>query len=241
MDSIDKEATSGTPWRLSAIIDKAWVVVPQLIPLIGVLALGWSAGSFLVLGLFQLSFSITAIGLVGVNVSRRQKDPDIENPDWTEKVAGWLKMTAAAGFCTLMIMTLVSWPVFIIVDDVEDSVFDPALLASAAAIMLTALPGLIGQYRADLAANLDDETRKARDRPRVGMMFMSCGVYFLLAGFAGSFGRLGLCLLAVLVTGLSILRDWKPELASTLFPVAGKSPAEPSNPKANRNSKNSRR
>lgn len=219
MDSNDSEATSGTPRRMSEIIDKLWFAVPQVIPLIGVLAFGWSAGYFLIQGLFQLSFSITAIGLVGVSVSRRQKDPDIENLDWTEKVAGWLNLAASAVFCTLMIMALVSWPVFVIADDVEDSVFDPTMLASAAAIMLTALPGLVGQYRADLAAKLDVETRKARDRPRVGMMFMSCGVYFLLAGFAGSFGRLGLCMLAVLVTGLSILRDWKPELAYTLFPA----------------------
>lgn len=204
------------PW--ADFMDKVSIVVPHLVPLLGVLVLGWSAGAFLVLGLFQLSFSIMSIGVVGVAVSTKREKPDVADADWAVQIGRWVALGAIAVIGSLVLTALFGWVVAIISANVEGALFHRGLLAPAVAMMLAALPGLSRQYKADLAANLGEEVRKARDQPRVGLLLMSCGAYFLLAGYADGFGRTGLCVMAILVTALSILRDWKPELAQILFP-----------------------
>ena len=82
------------PW--ADFMDKVSIVVPHMVPLLGVLVLGWSAGAFLVLGLFQLSFSIMSIGVVGVAASTKREKPDVTDAGWADRIGGWVALGAIA-------------------------------------------------------------------------------------------------------------------------------------------------
>jgi hypothetical protein len=75
---------------------------------------------------------------------------------------------------------------------------------------------MVMQYQADLDAKLDEETRKRRDRPEVGVQLFSAGFIFLLSAFTLGWEGVGAVLLALLVTALFIFRDLRPDLARAL-------------------------
>lgn len=218
---------------------KTSIVCSHAIPLLGLIVFDWSAWAFLILGLFHTAFSVVNIGVVGVATTSRQETPG--DQPWAWKAAFWLTMAGASLFISLLLTTLLGWVIVLVASESEGPLLTWQLAGAALSIVVTALPAIRRQYLNDLAAGLDEETRKRREQPRVKLLVMSCGLYFLLGAQGGAFGRTGLIVVASLITSAFIFRDLSPGLASILFPAAAKSPAEPSNPKAHRKSKKSGR
>jgi hypothetical protein len=187
------------------------VLVRNLAPLAGVLAFGWSIGPFLLMSVFNIAFAIGCIGAVGVTVSQRQF-ASTTHPSAPGVLADLLRMLCTAGIAAFLFSALFGWVVAVLAIEERASVFDRALLWSVAATIASAVPGLLAQYRHDLALGIGEATRKERDQPAVLVLLMSGGLVFILSGYAARFGNHGLWALAFAVTALFVLRDLRPDL-----------------------------
>jgi hypothetical protein len=190
------------------------IVVRQLIPVIGVFVLGWSAGQFVLLSVFNICFSIVCIGVVGVLVSSRQEVGP--SPNRADAISSLLTAIGLAIVGSVLLTAMFGWVVALFMVSAGDGLFETSLWMSALAMVISATPALVRQYQSDLSAGLDEATRKRRDQPNVLSLVLSAGLIFIASGYAGDFGRSGLSILAVLVTALFLFRDLRPDLMREL-------------------------
>jgi hypothetical protein len=196
-----------SPWQTLSIVAR------HLVPLA---CLGWFGGSmlqFLLLSVFNLAFTIAAIGTVGVAVSTRQ---EVVSTGWADRIGAWLTLAAVCIGASLLLSFLFGWVIAVFAAHEAKGLWDPALWWSVLAIVASALPGLYMQYQDDLRSGLSEEARKRRDQPVVGVHLFSAAFIFLLAAWTLNWGRFGAGLMAVLVTTLFIFRDLRPDLARAL-------------------------
>ncbi|MCB1577228.1 MAG: hypothetical protein KDI81_07770 [Xanthomonadales bacterium] len=192
----------------------AAIVVRHLIPVGGVFALGWSAGQFLLLSLFDICFSIVGTGMLGALVSTRQEVGP--GPDPAGAIGSWLAVLVATLVGSVLLTALFGWVIALFMVSAGDGLGEKSLWISALTMVLAAAPALWRRYRSDLAAGLSEAQRKRRDQPHVLVLVLNAGLVFAMCGFAADFGRFGLFALVVAATALSLLRDLRPDLMREL-------------------------
>ncbi len=196
----------------------AGILARHLIPLFGVLFLGWSAAQFLLLSVFNTCFSIVSIGMVGITVSTRQEVGP--SPNRMDMVAGWVFSIAIAVVGSLILTAMFGWVIAVLASFGTESVFDRSLFASAALMIVSTAPSLYRRYCDDLASGASEESRKQRDQPKIFALVLTAGVIFILSGYAGDFGSFALAFLAIAVTAIFIFSDLRPDVLRKLAPMS---------------------
>jgi hypothetical protein len=202
------------PRQQFTVAQTVGIVVRHLIPLAGMLALGWSAGQFLLLSVFNICFGIITIGVVGVFVSTRQELGP--SPDDMSEITRLLLAIALAVTGSVMLTAMFGWMIVVVAMSGAGSLFDWALVNSAVLMVATAAPALYRQYRDDLLAGYDETYRKRRDQPKVLVLVLTAGWILILSGSADGFGQSGLLIVATAVTALFVLGDLRPDLMREL-------------------------
>lgn len=200
--------------RAPSTLEKAGIVARNLIPLLMILAFGWSLGQYLVLSVFNLTFSVTSIAMVGVSVSHRES----MHTTGLDAFGSWLAVLGAGIFVSLLLAAMFGWVVALMAWESDGQLFDRSLVISVLAIVLAAAPGMHARFRADAASGLSEQQRIQRDRPEIDMQLASAAAILLASFFAAQWGRFGVVVLAIAVTLLSLLRDLRPDLLRGLLP-----------------------
>jgi len=196
-----------TRWQQTSIVAR------HLVPLALLAMFGGSVLQFLLLSVFNIAFTIAAIGTVGVAVSTRQ---EVTSTGWADQIGALVALAAVCIGVSLMLSFLFGWVIALVASDEAKGLWDPALWLGVLGIVASAVPGMVMQYEQDLRANLSEAARKHRDQPQVGVHLFSAGFIFLLSGFTLGWEGVGAVLLALLVTALFIFRDLRPDLARAL-------------------------
>ena len=187
------------------------IVARHLIPLIGVLFLGWSAGQFLLLSVFNIAFMVSCTAAIGVAVSMRQEKGPSRNR--ADEIGSWLMLLAAGVIISLVLTMLFGWVIAIFAAAASPhGLFDRSMVWSVLAIVASAAPIMFQQYRADLRASLTEQERKQRDQPNLLVLLVCAGLMFLMSGFVANLGSYGLSVMVFAVTGPFIFRDLRPDL-----------------------------
>ena len=201
---------SGIPPRPARAIDIAAVVVRNAIPVIGIVAFGWSAVQFLVLTVFNLALSIVNIGLAGVSAMTLRGD-DGEPPQKIgfSDIANFLGVGL---FFTAILTALGSWPIFIISGADSDLLMRPDFWWSALAMVIASLPSVRAEIVDKVRSPLTLEQLKARDQPRIGIAFLGIVLSLMMSGWAARFGSIGLGLLVAGFTAFALMRELRPDV-----------------------------
>lgn len=187
------------------------IVARHLIPLIGVLFLGWSSGQFLLLSVFNIAFMVSCTATIGVAVSMRQEKG--RSPNRADEIRSWLMLLAARVIISLVLTMLFGWVITIFAAAASPhGLFDRSMAWSVLAIVASTAPIMLQQYRADLRASLTEQERKQRDQPNLLVLLLCAGLMFLMSGFVTNLGPYGLGVMVFAVTGLFIFRDLRPDL-----------------------------
>lgn len=201
-------------WQTASILSR------HLIPLACLLVFDGSAAQFLLLCVFNIAFTITSIGTLGVSVSMRD---ELQSFGWMNAVASWGSLLAITVGFSLLLTGLFGWVLALAASHLDaDGLWTSYLGWSVLAIVLCAGPELFRQYRQDVMSRMPEEQRKQRDQPIVFMHLLCAGFVFLLSPYAFNAGRIGLTVLAFLVTALFIFRDLRPDLMRKLARPAGR-------------------
>ena len=199
------------------------IVARNLVPLASLWLFGGSVENFLLLSVFNIAFTIACIAVIGVAVSTRQEVGDRGAADAIAALA----MLVFVGACiTLLLTAMFGWVIALIASESASGLWNAALGWSLLAIVVAALPGMVQQYRADMAAKLPEEERKRRDQPVVGGNLMCAGLIFILSGYAGEWGRFGAIVTALLITALFLFRDLRPDLMRELTRPSNRPPGK---------------
>lgn len=196
-------------------IETVGIIVRDVIPLAMVVAFGWSIGQYVLISVFDLTFAVTSIAMVGVSVSHREV-MNASGP--LDALGSWLAVIGAGALVSLLLTAVFGWVVALLAWREEGRLFDRTLVLSALAIVLAAAPAMYRHYRADVASGLPEAARKRRDEPRIQILMASMAMILFASFWAAQGGRIGLYALAVAVTALSLLRDLRPELLRRLVP-----------------------
>jgi hypothetical protein len=214
----DKQAKAEPYWApLPRTVLSRWqvasIVARNLVPLACLGYFGGSVLQFLLLNVFNLAFTVAGIGTVGVAVSTKQ---EVKSTGLADQVGALLTLAVVCAGASLLLSFLFGWIIAVFAADEADGLWNRTLWWSVLAIVASALPGLYMQYAADLEAKLDEETRKRRDQPVVGVHLFSAAFIALLSAWTLNWGRVGAVLMAVAITALFIFRDLRPDLARAL-------------------------
>jgi len=191
----------------------ASIVLRQLVPLAGLFWFGSSVLQFLLLCVFNIAFTVAGIGTVGVAVSTRQ---EVAPRGAADRIGALVMLAIVCAGASLLLSFLFGWVVAVFAAQEAKGLWDPNLWWSVLAIVASALPGLYLQYQADLEAKLDEDTRKRRDQPVVGVLLFSMLAVLMLSAYMLNGGRVGAVLMAIVLTALFIFRDLRPDLARAL-------------------------
>ena len=216
VESMQAVPASG-PVRHSRI-GTAGIVVRNLIPPVMVIAFGWSIGQYVLLSVFDLTFAVTSIAMVGVSVSHREV-MSASGP--LDAFGSWLTVIGAGAFVSLLLTAMFGWVVALMAWEADRRLFDRTLVWSALAIVLAAAPALYRQYRVDVESGLSEAVRKRRDEPRINVLMASLAAILFASFWAARGGTIGLYALAIAVTALSLVRDLRPDLLRRLLPARG--------------------
>src|SRR4249919_1430386 len=151
---------------------QASIVLRHLVPLALLALFGGSVLQFLLLSVFNIAFTIAAIGTVGVAVSTRQ---EVRSTAWADQLGALFALAAVCIGASLMLSFLFGWVIALVVADEAKGLWDPSLWLGVLAIVASAVPGMVMQYQDDLRAGLSEEARKRRDQPVVGVHLFSAG------------------------------------------------------------------
>lgn len=198
-----------------SIAQIALIAARHLVPLLSLWVFGGSTLQFLLLCVFNLAFTIAAIGTVGVAVSTRM---EVGEPHGVaDRVGAWITLAVVCVGASLMLSFLFGWVLAAVAsEEAGYEVWNRSLWWSLLAIVASAVPGMLMQYRDDLRLRLSDQARKQRDQPVVGVHLFSMMAILLLSGWMLGWGRFGAILMALMITALFIFRDLRPDLAREL-------------------------
>lgn len=195
----------------------ALIVARHAVPLVGLLAFGASVEYFLLLSVFDIAVSVACIAVVALAVSTRR---EVGDRGAVDALAALLFLFALGIAAALAFTAMFGWVSVLLASWTPGGLTSPQLWGSALAMVAFAVPGVVRQYRADMAARLDDDARRRRDDPLVGAHLLCAGFVFLLSGYAGDFDLAGRVVVAFLVTALFVFRDLRPDLVQALAPRA---------------------
>jgi hypothetical protein len=198
------------------------IIARHVVPLAGLWWFGGSVENFLLLSVFNIAFTIACIAVVGLAVSTRQINGDQGAVD---SIGALLTLIVIGAIVTLVLTVMFGWVIALIASESALGLWNAPLGWSVLTIIVVALPDMVRQYREDMAAKLPEEERKKRDQPVVGGLFMCAGLIFVVSGYAGSWGRFGVVIVALLVTGLFIFRDLRPDLMRELTRPSNRPPS----------------
>jgi hypothetical protein len=202
-------------------IQVASIVAQHLVPLVALWLLRGSVENFLLLCVFNIAFTIAGIVAVGVGVSTEQELGDRGTANAAAHLA---TLAVVVVVLTLLLTALFGWVIALVASGTVLGLWNAQLGWSVLSVVVAALPGMVLQYRKDLAGKLPDETRKQRDQPVILGQVMCAGLIFMLSGYAPSFGRVGMILMALAVTALFIFRDLRPDLMRQLVRPSARPP-----------------
>ncbi len=199
----------GAVARPTHALDIAAIVVRNAIPIIGIVAFGWSAVQFLVLSVFNLAMSIVNIGLAGAIASTMRGDGAMA----ARKVrfGELMKFLGAGVFLAVLLTTMGAWPIFVIAEKDAGVLLRPGFWGAVLAIVIVSVPSVRAEIHAKLMSPLTLEQSKARDQPRVGIAFFGIGVSLVMSGWAAQFGSFGLVLLVIGFTAFALVRELRPD------------------------------
>lgn len=189
------------------------IVARHLVPLTCVLALDGSIAQFLLLNLFNITLTLACIGMVGVAVLMAGARVD---HNLAESINTWSTLIGIAAVISLMLTGLFGWVIVLMAGNEASTLWDRTLVISLAAIVLGAIPGVVHQYRSDLAGSVPEAERKRRDQPEVFVQIASATLILILSMHAVQFGRAGALAMAIAVTIAFIARDLRPDLMRLL-------------------------
>jgi hypothetical protein len=192
----------------------ALIVAQNGVPLLGVWIYGASVENFLLLSVFSIALAIAGLAVVGLAVSARQ---EVGDRGATDALAALAFLVAIGAVAALVLTALFGWVIALVASASPLGLWNAQLGWSALAIVLAAVPAMVRQFRADLAAKLPEEARKRRDQPVVGGQLMCAGLIFVLSGYAAGWGRFGVVFMAIAITALFIFRDLRPDLMRQLI------------------------
>ncbi len=195
----------------------AGIVARHIVPLAGVLLFGWSAGEFVLLSVFNIAFSMSCIGVVGVAVSTRKEVGP--SPNLADAIGSWLMLVLVGLILSLVLTGLFGWVVALFV------AWHMSIAWAALTMVIAAAPALFQQYQADMRSTLTEEDRKKRDQPQALVLALCAGLIFIMSGYVGVFGRYGQIVMAIAVTALFIFRDLRPDLMRELTRPKDRPPA----------------
>lgn len=200
-----------------ALTQATAVLLRHLPPLMGVLAFGWSAGQFLLSAVLNTTWPIGVIVATNIGVSDRQA---MRAPaDEAAQTRDLLRLAATAMIVALILGALFGWVVIVFATQVDTHTFGRPLLLSFGMTILSGLAAAFAQYRADLAAQLDEATRKRRDQPAIFALLASAAILFVVSANVAQFGRGALPVLVSVLTALFVVRDLRPDLLRRMLPL----------------------
>lgn len=195
------------------------VLLRHLPPLAGLLALGWSAGQFLVCAVFNTVWPIGVIAATNVVVSDRQVAGATRGE--AQQISDLLRLSAIALLVSLVLGALFGWIVVVMAMQGDARTFDRSLGASLAMTVFDGLPAAFSQYRYDLAAGFDEAMRKRRDQPTLFASLASAAILFFVSGQLAQWDRDAMRVLVFLLTALFIVRDLWPGWLRRALPLGG--------------------
>jgi len=213
---------SGNPaglFRARAAAQVVAVLARHLPPLVGVFAYGWSVGQFLVCAVFNTTWQIGVIAATNIVVSERLATRSM--PDASQRARDLWRLAMIALVAALFLGALFGWITVVVATQGDSHTFDRALLIPLAMTISAGLVAVSTQYRADLAAQVAEATRKARDQPAIFALLASAAIiWFISAQFAQSGPHVAFAL-AIALTALFILRDLRPDFLRRILPLGG--------------------
>ena len=205
--------------RASTITQVVAVLVRHLPPLVGVFAYGWSVGQFLVCAVFGTTWLIGLVAATGVIVSLRQDKG--ATPTRAEQLGDLARIAVTALIAGLVLGALFGWIVVVVAMDGDARTFNRSLLIPLAMTMTAGLVSAFAQYRADLAARLDEATRKRRDQPMIFALLASAAIIWFVSAHFAQAGRYAALALAVVLTVLFVVCDLRPDFLRRILPLGG--------------------
>lgn len=198
------------PARRYDPVAAAQVVARNLVPVVGILALGWSAPTVLLLYFVDTMLSIAVIFAGLMSWFGRDKVED----RWSARLKAEVGFVAGAAFVTAFIAVPLGMPLVFVGawagwGDVKELVADPALQAGIAWQVVAAVWSYAGLWR-ELHFRSPEELRVKR---RFTLVFLRW-IVVLLAVYSPVgwlFGRLLPHLLVVLYAGASIVAEIAPD------------------------------
>lgn len=195
----------------------AWaqVVARNVVPLAGVLLLGWSAPAVLVLYFVD---TLLALAVIFAGVLRALAPP-VTDEGWATRVNGEVGMVAGGLACAAVVAIPLGVPLVFMIGGVADSralIADPQLRAGLAWQALAALWAYVGLYRALHHASAESLQLKRR----FALVFLRwfAMVIVALSGVGMLFGRQGALLFVALHAVVSVFAEIAPDRFLRLMP-----------------------
>ena len=201
------------PRRKLGLIETISIVARHVVPLAGLWLFGGSVENFLLLSVFNIAFTIACLAVVGLAVSNQQINA---GSGLADGIAAVTTLAVVGAGATLLLTALFGWVIALIASRAPLGLLNASLGWSVLAIVAAAIPDMIRQFRADLAANLSEDARKQRDQPIVGGQLLCAGLIFIMSGYAANWGRFGAIVMALAITALFIFRDLRPDILREL-------------------------
>ena len=198
-------------WSVPRQVQIAAIFARNLIPLLGIGILGWSASKFLLLIVFNFSLNIALIGVAGATASTVI----------ALHAAG--KQLRLASVCmqaslivlvlSMLITAMLGWPIYF---QSSAPVFDRGWWLALLMTVLAPLPGVIADIRDSVAVRLSDERLKKIVKQREMLVIAGIVPIVALYWLIGDSRSVGTLTLAALYAALAIARDLRPDLAAEL-------------------------
>ena len=193
----------------------AQIVARNIVPLCGILFLGWSAASALILYFADtlLSMAVICAG------ATRQFAPPITNDGWAARLNGEVGMIAAGVFCALAVAVPLGVPlIFMLGGDVPWRALlkEPSLQAGIVWQLVAAFWSYVGLWRALHHATADE----LRLKRRFALVFLRWIALVMVAytGVGMLFGRFGAIVFVALYAVVSIWSEIAPDRFLRVMP-----------------------
>jgi len=186
------------------------------VPLAGAFFSEAGAIDFLLLSLYGLALSLSGLGVVALAVATK---PTRERNGFADNAMAWGLIATIGLVGALVVTALFGWVLAVVASMTETGLWHRSLAWGALAMTIGVVPGLAAQYRDDVRTQRPEAERQRRDQPQVFELMLAAGVVFLLGGPIAGAGRVGLVVMALLVTAMLVVRDVRPDLVRKLVPA----------------------
>jgi hypothetical protein len=181
--------------------DTTRLLVRNLIPLIGILWLGWSASSFLLLVVFQLALNLSLIIVLRATTSLLLEARLEGRP---VSLRGIVAVSLVATFLCAFPTALIGWP---IVMGSPNEIADRGWFIAVAAIVILAVSNLIARARANAAASMSDAALNERTRRQFFLSLIGILPIAVMAALIGDAHSIGTMLTVYLYVLFAIVLD----------------------------------